>query len=78
MNTKSVILCAIVLNCFVISKSDYPSVVLSQGELIGQVLTNENGKEYYSYTAIPYAKPPVGNLRFKVSSMNIKIYHENK
>lgn len=48
-------------------KCDSPTIILPQGELVGQVLTNINGKEYFSFTGIPYAKPPIGELRFRVS-----------
>jgi carboxylesterase type B len=42
-------------------------VRVAQGSLRGQKVKTEAGATYYSFHAIPYAKPPVGSLRFKVS-----------
>ena len=42
-------------------------VRVAQGSLRGQKVKTEAGATYYSFHAIPYAKPPVGPLRFKVS-----------
>ncbi|XP_050430240.1 juvenile hormone esterase-like [Adelges cooleyi] len=36
-----------------------------KGYLKGKTLTSREGRAFYSYTGIPYAKPPVGDLRFK-------------
>ncbi|KAL4709270.1 hypothetical protein ACJJTC_013330 [Scirpophaga incertulas] len=35
------------------------------GQLQGRVVTSPTGKVYYSFQAIPYAKPQLGSLRFK-------------
>uniref|UniRef100_A0A182K987 carboxylesterase n=1 Tax=Anopheles christyi TaxID=43041 RepID=A0A182K987_9DIPT len=35
------------------------------GKIIGRRKPLPNGSEYYSYQGIPYAQPPVGELRFK-------------
>ena len=43
------------------------TVRVAQGSLRGQKVKTEAGVTYYSFHAIPYAKPPVGPLRFKVS-----------
>ena len=43
------------------------TVRVAQGSLRGQKVNTEAGATYYSFHAIPYAKPPVGPLRFKVS-----------
>jgi hypothetical protein len=41
-------------------------VRVAQGKLRGGRVTTNTGTPYYSFQGIPYAKPPVGELRFKV------------
>ncbi|KAG5887779.1 hypothetical protein JTB14_035126 [Gonioctena quinquepunctata] len=44
----------------------YPIVKTKNGWIWGEeATTGDLGKPYYSFRGIPYAKPPVGNLRFK-------------
>ena len=43
-------------------------VRVTQGDLRGRKIIRKPGVQYYSFQGIPYAKPPVGNLRFQVSS----------
>ncbi|XP_068622348.1 esterase FE4-like [Battus philenor] len=40
-------------------------VTVSQGTLKGKICATPCSKKYYSFEGIPYAKPPVGRLRFK-------------
>ncbi|XP_059057542.1 juvenile hormone esterase-like [Achroia grisella] len=40
-------------------------VKVNDGVLEGALVNNEYGGNYYSFKGIPYAEPPVGNLRFK-------------
>ncbi|KAJ2943312.1 hypothetical protein O0L34_g12118 [Tuta absoluta] len=40
-------------------------VPVSQGSLRGKECVTPKGKKYYSFEGIPYAKPPVGKLRFR-------------
>lgn len=43
-----------------------PIVKVNQGKLRGVYEKNLNGKNFIAFRGVPYAKPPVGNLRFKV------------
>lgn len=51
------------------------TVVIEQGALCGKTCKGYNGQVFYSFEGIPYAKPPVGNLRFKVSIILKIIQH---
>lgn len=44
-----------------------PMVTIEQGTLQGTIRTDYDGNVFYSFQGIPYAKPPIGDLRFKVS-----------
>jgi hypothetical protein len=46
--------------------SEIVIVTVAQGKLRGREATTKSGATYYSFQGIPYAKPPVGSLRFKV------------
>ncbi len=43
-----------------------PVVRTEQGDLQGIQSISRDGRVYYEYLGIPYAKPPVGYLRFEV------------
>lgn len=50
-----------------VSSDETVEVVLKQGVLSGTVnKTFWNEQDYYSFQGIPYAEPPVGDLRFQV------------
>lgn len=52
--------------------SDELRVTISNGsKLIGRYLRSYSGRPIKAFTSIPYAKPPIGTLRFKVSSAEI-------
>lgn len=46
-----------------------PITEIEQGLIRGIFTTTDNGKAFYSFKGIPYAYPPIGNLRFKVISI---------
>lgn len=39
---------------------------VNSGRVRGYKISTSYGYKYYNFLGIPYAKPPVGNLRFKV------------
>lgn len=41
-------------------------VVLQQGILRGNKEVLEDGRHYYTFLSVPYAQPPLGDLKFKV------------
>lgn len=41
-------------------------VEVAQGILEGEAINNEYGGTYHSFKGVPFAEPPVGDLRFKV------------
>jgi hypothetical protein len=47
-------------------------VVLKQGRIKGHRLTTRKGREIFAFQGIPFAKPPVGNLRFQVRSTGVR------
>uniref|UniRef100_A0A8D8SWB2 Carboxylic ester hydrolase n=1 Tax=Cacopsylla melanoneura TaxID=428564 RepID=A0A8D8SWB2_9HEMI len=44
---------------------DGQEVQITQGRLKGSSEKSRNGTTYFSFLGVPYAKPPVGDLRFK-------------
>lgn len=47
------------------SSHSNPKVTVSQGTVIGTQGTLPSGGDFYSFKGIPYAVPPLGNLRFE-------------
>ena len=66
-------LCLVILvNC---RTSDILKVKLSHGgTLIGRYLTSNSGKGIRAFMGIPYAEPPINDLRFKVIKILFIIY----
>lgn len=42
-------------------------VTVEQGTLIGATLLSRNGRQYHAFQGIPFAKPPIDDLRFQVT-----------
>lgn len=51
-------------------------VATEYGRVQGRLRETEKGTKYFSFQAIPYAKAPDGNLRFRVKIMRLKIRYE--
>ncbi|XP_014275632.1 juvenile hormone esterase [Halyomorpha halys] len=62
---QTFLLCVVALGHLVLGQ--IPQVTVSQGTMKGQALKSRDGRDFFSFTKIPYAKPPVGELRFKIS-----------
>lgn len=54
--------------CYLISLllSKLIQVQVNEGIIQGQVVSNPYGCPFFSFKGIPYAEPPVGDLRFQV------------
>lgn len=71
MSVKSFICLLMLLLGYIVSalSSDItgPVVTLKYGDVMGQNLKSYENNDYYAFKAIPYAKAPTGERRFKVS-----------
>ncbi|XP_042882970.1 venom carboxylesterase-6-like [Penaeus japonicus] len=55
---------AVLMGC--VAGEEQPKVVTPWGTFLGSVhISARQGRQVYAFTGIPYAKPPVGDLRFK-------------
>lgn len=54
------------LTIYVGSNKAAPRIKIPLGGLKGYYKISQNGRQYEAYEGIPYALPPVGELRFKV------------
>ena len=50
----------------VVASKDVPVIKTTAGEVSGIIKKSYDGEEYMSYSGIPFAESPTGNLRFKV------------
>ncbi|CAH1102370.1 unnamed protein product [Psylliodes chrysocephalus] len=50
--------------------AEYPQVKISDGVLNGAYLTTRNNRKFSGFNGIPFAKPPVGELRFQAPLPN--------
>ncbi|XKL67579.1 hypothetical protein PGB90_003070 [Kerria lacca] len=62
---KKCFLLFIVLINYIKGENEEIKITIKQGSLKGKVQQSRNGSKYYTFLSIPYAKPPVGELRFK-------------
>lgn len=56
-----------VVECYRRYRSEVETVDTNSGLVKGHKTASSFGYKYYNFHGIPYAKPPVGDLRFKVS-----------
>lgn len=64
----------ITLQFRVCQQNDGPIVQTQKGPIQGKISSTPQGRQFYSFQGIPFAKPPTGDLRFRVSII-FHIYH---
>jgi len=55
-----------------------PVVRITKGAIRGLTSKSRDDRDFYSFTAIPYAKPPVDELRFEVNFIKTYIIRYNE
>lgn len=64
----------IVCVCFTVialtKSQDTPLVATEYGPVLGSVGFSVSGRPFNSFRGIPYAAPPIGDLRFRVRILN--------
>ena len=59
---------AVFISLFQLSyQLEAPIIQTKSGKISGIIEESFSGINYFSYLGIPFAEPPIGNLRFKVS-----------
>lgn len=48
-------------------KVSSPIIKTKYGQLEGFISNSRDGREFYEFLGIPYARPPVADLRYEVS-----------
>lgn len=78
MNKQFFVLVLISFFGFTIARtSEELRITLPNGsKLVGRKLRSHNGRSIKAFLGIPYAKPPIGHLRFKVIFIRINFEHE--
>lgn len=66
MMLVSMVTVLLVLFSEILANESILDVRIEQGILRGKYETSYKGRQFSAFTSIPYAEPPVGDLRFKV------------
>lgn len=51
-----------------------PVARVGEGILRGKRMTTRGGRSFHAFLGIPFARPPIGELRFKVPTYRKKLY----
>ena len=57
----------VIAGAILLASAEDVTVMLNKGKLKGERMDYDFGQYYYAFKGIPYAKPPVKELRFMVS-----------
>lgn len=57
----------LITNSVIVIKANEPIVKIRNGQLLGSYMYTKNGRKFSAFQGIPYAKPPLGELRFQVT-----------
>lgn len=62
-----------IFGCLTFFACNAGSVILDtkQGRIKGEILQSRGGRPFYAFYNVPYAQPPVGELRFEVSETSL-------
>lgn len=63
---RVLILLSVIVSSALSAEEDAPVVKVENGFLRGKLMKSQNGRKIFSFTSIPFAKPPLGELRFQV------------
>lgn len=63
MDKQFFITISIFILSFIIESHSEPLVEISEGFLKGTTLTTRNGRNISAFMGVPYAQPPIGDLR---------------
>lgn len=66
MSSKKISLLIIINNLWIygLCVNNKPIVKIRQGEIEGKIQQSRNGRYFSSFLGIPYALPPINNLRY--------------
>lgn len=53
----------VVVSMLIVVLNAESMIEISQGKLVGTTLRSRNGRIFSAYLGLPYAQPPVGDLR---------------
>lgn len=69
-----VLMTAALLVAAAAADDDWVDVELQHGTIRGTKVQLGDARHFYSFKGIPYAQPPVGELRFRVSLVRLIIF----
>lgn len=64
----TVLVAVLVIAVAQVTAAEVPLVDTEDGRVSGVVEESVKGRDFFSFYGIPYARPPLGKLRFKVGS----------